>query len=106
VLDELPPALRALAALALTGHTRREIAYLLGLSDTALRQRVMALKRHLVARGVAMPAGMPGLKFELAYGRVRDALLPVLVRQGGTFASHDPDGHLFVVRRPHQPLTE
>lgn len=100
VLEGLPPALRALAALALTGHDRREIAYLLGLPDTALRQRVRSLKRHLRARGAEMPAGLPGLRLEVSYGRIRDALLPLLLRQGGGgFASHDPDGHAFVVRR-------
>lgn len=99
VVANLPPALKAVAVLALTGHNRREIAYLLGLPDTAMRQRVRALKRHLQARGVDMPAGLPGLTLDLSYGRVRDALLPLLLRQGGAFASHDPDGHAFVVRR-------
>lgn len=98
-LATLPPALKAVAALTLSGHNRREIAYLLNLSDTALRQRITALKRQLSARGVAMPDGMPGLNLDLAYGRIRDALLPGLLRQGGIFASHDPDGHLFIVRR-------
>lgn len=49
-LHGLPPALRVFAALVLTGHNRREIAYLLNLPDTALRQRVSALKAHLVAK--------------------------------------------------------
>jgi DNA-directed RNA polymerase specialized sigma24 family protein len=103
ILMDLPPALKSLAALALSGHNRREIAYLLDLPDPALRQRVVALKRHLHARGVAMPEGMPGLNLDLAYGRIRDALLPSLLRQGGLFASHDPDGHLFIVRRSQKP---
>ena len=99
VLKELPPSLKAVAALALTGHSRREIAYLLGLADTALRQRLSSLKRALAARGIPMPATTPGLKLDLAYGRIRDALLPKLVKEGGLFASHDPDGHLFIIRR-------
>jgi DNA-directed RNA polymerase specialized sigma24 family protein len=99
VLRDLPPSLKAVAALALTGHSRREIAYLLRLTDTALRQRLTSLKRTLAARGIAMPATTPGLSLDLAYGRIRDALLPKLVREGGLFASHDPDGHLFVIRR-------
>lgn len=98
-LAALPPALKAVAALTLSGHNRREIAYLLDLSDTALRQRITALKRQLTTHGVVMPEGMPGLNLDLAYGRIRDALLPSLLRQGGMFASHDPDGHLFIVRR-------
>ena len=98
VLADLPPALRAVAALALAGQTRREIAYLLRLSDAALRQRLSALRRILGARGAAMPEGLPGLGGTLDYGRLRDALVPMLHRQGGLIAAHDPDGHLFVIR--------
>ena len=96
VLRDLPPSLKAVAALALSGHNRREIACLLRLKDAALRQRVVALKRHLKARGVPMPALTPGLSLDLCYGRIRDALLPLLLRGGGVFASHDPDGYLIV----------
>lgn len=99
LLHDLPPALKIVAALALSGHSRREIAWLLRIEDTALRQRLSALKRRLAAAGIAMPAGTPGLNLDLSYGRIRDALLPRLVRDGGLFASHDPDGHLFVIRR-------
>lgn len=98
-LHGLPPALRVFAALVLNGHNRREIAYLLNLPDTALRQRVSALKAHLVAKGLAAPTELSGLYLDLAYGRIRDCLLPALLKHGGSFASHDPDGHLFVVRR-------
>jgi DNA-directed RNA polymerase specialized sigma24 family protein len=98
-LDGLSPSLRTFAALVLTGHNRREIAYLLRLPDTALRQRVTALRRHLVARGLVAPGELSGLHLDLAYGRIRDCLLPALIRHGGAFASHDPDGHLFLVRR-------
>lgn len=98
-LSALTPALKPVAVLALTGHDRREIAYLLGLTDTALRQRVVALRRRLADLGVAMPPGIPGLGLDLAYGRIRAALLPLLLRRNGLFASHDPDGHLFVVSR-------
>lgn len=103
ILAGLPPALRTLAALVLTGHNRREIAYLLDLPDSALRQRVSALKRILTARGLAAPEELSGLGLDLAYGRIRDALLPALRRHGGIFASHDPDGHLFIVRRSQKP---
>jgi DNA-directed RNA polymerase specialized sigma24 family protein len=99
MLTELPPALKAVAALALSGHNRREIGYLLELPDTALRQRIRALKRQLMTRGFAIPEDMPGLNLDLAYGRIREALLPALLRQNGLFASHDPDGHVFIVRR-------
>ncbi|KFL30188.1 hypothetical protein JP75_16495 [Devosia riboflavina] len=99
ILSGLPPALRTLAALVLTGHNRSEIAYLLDLPDTALRQRVSALKRHLTTKGLVAPEELTGLNLDLAYGRIRDVLLPALLRHGGVFASHDPDGHLFLVKR-------
>jgi DNA-directed RNA polymerase specialized sigma24 family protein len=102
-LPALPPALRAVAILALSGHSRREIAYLLKLEDAALRQRITQLKAKLRAAGLHMPGNLPGLNLDLAYGRIRDALLPLLLRQQGALASHDPDGHLFVVRRSHKP---
>ena len=99
VVAEMPTALRALASLALSGHSRREIAYLLNLTDTSLRQRIVALKRHLKARGLAMPAEFVGLNLDLADGRIREALQAELRRIGGLLGSHDPDGHIFVVRR-------
>lgn len=99
LLAGLPPSLKSVAALALSGHSRGEVLYLLGISDTALRQRLTALKRRFAAMGVEWPAQTPGLGLALDYGRIRDALLPRLVREGGLFASHDPDGHLFIVRR-------
>ncbi|WP_417307519.1 RNA polymerase sigma factor [Devosia sp.] len=97
ILTDLPPALRTLAALVLTGHNRREIAWLLDLPDTALRQRILALKRRLAARGLAAPSELTGLNLDLAYGRIRAALQAALDLRAGQFATHDPDGHLFVV---------
>jgi DNA-directed RNA polymerase specialized sigma24 family protein len=105
VLSGLPPSLKAVAALALTGHSKREIAFLLDLPETALRQRLSGLRRILTARGIAMPATTPGLNLDLQYGRIRDALLPLLLAQKGTIASHDPDGHLFVLRKAHKGAT-
>jgi DNA-directed RNA polymerase specialized sigma24 family protein len=99
VLSSLPPALKVVAALALCGHSRHEIAWLLSLSDAALRQRITALKRQLQALGASLPADGSGLTLDLPYGRIREALLPKLLREGGQFATHDPDGHLFVIRR-------
>lgn len=99
LLAGLPPALKSVAALALTGHDRREIAYLLRLDDVTLRQRISTLGKRLRTAGLTLPQGTPGLGLNLAYGRIRDALLPALLREGGIFASHDPDGHLFIVRQ-------
>lgn len=98
VITALPPGLKAVAALALSGHNRAEIAWLLRLEDDALRQRITQLRRRLIAAGLEKPVGLPGLNLTLAYGRIRQALLPLLRHRRDLFASHDPDGHLFVVR--------
>lgn len=105
LLADLPASLKAVAALTLSGHNRREIAWLLGLSDVTLRQRITALKRRVVQAGLALPDDLPGLSLDLAYGRIRDALLPSLLRHGGMLASHDPDGHLFIVARSQKPVS-
>lgn len=98
-VDGLPPSLRLTALLALSGHTRQEIGWLLNLSDTALRQRISQLKRALDSVGApdAAPSG------QLAFGRIRRALLGPARRENAFLASHDPDGHLFVVSRSHFP---
>lgn len=93
----LPPSLRTTALLALTGHTQQEIAWLLGLADTALRQRFADIRRRWRAAGHGRLNDMPGLSGGLAFGRIRQALLTPVRRQGAVLASHDPDGHLFVV---------
>ena len=98
VLTGLPPSLRVVAALALSGHGRRDIAYLLDLPDTALRQRIRALKRAVSQRG-AVGVEMAGLFLDLNYGVIRQDARLLLARHGGLFASHDPDGHIFLVQR-------
>jgi RNA polymerase sigma-70 factor (ECF subfamily) len=94
-LTGLSPALRVTALLALSGHTRQEIGWLLNLSDAALRQRISQLKRALDSAPApdADPAG------PFAFGRIRRALLGPTRRKNAILASHDPDGHLFVVSR-------
>ena len=103
ILRDLPIALKMVAALALSGHDRREIAYLLALNDATLRQRIAALKRRLAPRGIGFPSRTPGLTLDLAYGRIRTALKAQLLKQGGVFASHDPDGHLIIFARSQGP---
>ncbi len=97
-VDALPKSLKAVATLTLSGHNRREIAYLLGLRDATLRQRIVSLRRKAIQAGLATPSELPGLELDIAYGRIRGTLLPTLLRLRGTFASHDPDGHLFLIR--------
>lgn len=95
----LTPPLRAVLALVLSGHNRREIAFLLRISDAALRQRIHALKQHVLAAEINMPSELPGLHSNTPYGRIRVALLSKLSHGDGLLASHDPDGHLFIIRR-------
>ncbi len=97
LMQALTPPLKSVLALALSGHNRREIAYLLKLTDATLRQRICALRRRVAEAGLTVPAGLPGLGSGIAYGRMRGALSSKLVRRGGVLASHDPDGHLFVI---------
>lgn len=98
-LENLPRTLKSLLALVLSGHDRREIAHLLRISDDALRQRIVALKRELARQGAIMPHDDAGFTLGLSYGRIRLALGRGLDQHGGFLASHDPDGHLFFVRR-------
>lgn len=99
LINSLPTSLKAVAALALSGHSRKEIAYLLNLTDAALRQRIRALKLRVTEAEVEMPAELTGLTPGMAYGRIRGALMSNLARRDGFLASHDPDGHLFVIGR-------
>jgi RNA polymerase sigma-70 factor (ECF subfamily) len=94
VLD-LPPALRTTALLALTGHTRAEIAWLLQLSDAALRKRISEIRRRWTG-GDADP-GMAALRGDLPFVLMRRALLGRVRDQRPALGSHDPDGNLFVV---------
>lgn len=96
----LSPALRVTALLALAGHTRQEIGWLLNLSDDALRQRISQLKRALARQG---PPGSAGPDGQLAFGRIRRALLGPARRADVFLASHDPDGHLFLLSRSQIP---
>ena len=95
-LAHLSPSLRVTALLALSGHTRQEIGWLLNLSEDALRQRISQLKRALAGAGSPASADPTGA---LAFGRIRRALLGPTRRPQAFLASHDPDGHLFVVSR-------
>jgi len=99
-LSSLSPALRVTALLALSGHTRQEIGWLLNLSDDALRQRISQLKKVLA--NVERPHA-PDPDGALAFGRIRRALLGPARRRDAFLASHDPDGHLFVVSRSQIP---
>jgi len=84
LLISLPPDLKSVATLTLTGHTRRELAHALQLDDATLRQRVAALGKRLRAAGLPLSADLPGLGLERAYARLRDVLLPALLQEATT----------------------
>lgn len=91
----LPPALRTTALLALTGHTRAEIAWLQGLSDVALRKRISEIRRRW--SGGDAGTDSEALRGDLPFGLMRRALLGRVRDQRPALGSHDPDGNLFVV---------
>lgn len=96
-LETLPLSLRQVAMLALAGHDRREIAWLLDLTDTALRQRISTLRRRLSAlEPPHASAAHPDEDGGLPFGLIRRALLPVVVASGSA-GTHDPDGHLVIL---------
>lgn len=96
-LASLPRSLRAVAALASADLCAAEIRWLLGLSSTALRQRLSELRRAVRAEADAptLPAAEPALSF----GAQRASLLSVRRRQDApALATHDPDGHAILLR--------
>lgn len=91
-LAALPPSLRALATLTSADLSAEEIRWLLGLSETAFRQRLSALRRALRAEPEepTLPVPAPAVSF----GPKRAHVLSGLLRRGGrSIATHDPDGH-------------
>lgn len=93
----LPASLRGVAAMALTGHTRAEIRAALAISDTALRQRLSALRR--LAREADMDApDFAGLAPGLAHGVLRRSLPGTLAARKAAFGTYDPDGNLLIFR--------
>lgn len=98
-LASLPRSLRAVAALASADLCAAEIRWLLGLSDTALRQRLSALRRAV--RAEPEPPTLPAAEPRLSLGGRRAQLLESLRRQRvPALATHDPDGHSILLCFP------
>jgi DNA-directed RNA polymerase specialized sigma24 family protein len=102
-VEQLPPKLRTTALLVLTGHSKREILWLLRMNEPALRQRIADIRRRWRAQGSSSLDGVSGLSGPLDFGIIRRALLPPARRPGVMLASHDPDGNLFVVSTSRKP---
>jgi RNA polymerase sigma-70 factor (ECF subfamily) len=101
-LASLPRSLRVVATMASADLCAAEIRWLLGLSDTALRQRLSALRRAVRAEAErpTQPAPAPPLTF----GAHRAPLIAALrLQPGRALATHDPDGHaILLCIRPHK----
>ncbi|MBX3712572.1 MAG: sigma-70 family RNA polymerase sigma factor [Lysobacter sp.] len=105
LLARLPPAARRVAVLALHGLAADEIRWILGIRDTAFRQRLTCIRKALGAMSPAQRAEAialayvrdPARSVDLQFGQVRRALKAALGGRPG-LGSHDPDGHLLVLR--------
>jgi DNA-directed RNA polymerase specialized sigma24 family protein len=96
-LASLPRSLRLVATLASADLCAAEIRWLLRLTDTALRQRLSALRRVLREHDElpTLPAPEPPGSF----GAHRPQVLSHLRRRGGrVIATHDPDGHVIFLK--------
>ena len=108
MLRRLPPAARRVAVLALHGLSAEEVRWILGITDTAFRQRLTRIRRALGELPPAQRAQAqalayvrdPGRSVDLQFGLVRRSLKAALAGRGG-LGAHDPDGRLFVIRSAH-----
>ena len=110
LLAALPPAARRVAVLALHGLDADEIRWILGIADTAFRQRLGRIRKALGQLPPAQRAEATALAYvrdparsvELQFGLLRRALQSVLALRPG-LGTHDSDGHLLVInRRAHK----
>ncbi len=105
----LRPSLRIVARLVNCGLNRKEIRYLLGIADTALRQRLVVLRREwnsYVERLGTRADHRDDPVHALSSGLIRQSLIQASKYDTDSAAgtssqvigSHDPDGHLFKIR--------
>ncbi len=105
LLSQLPPSARRVAVLALHGLNAEEIRWVLGIAETAFRQRLTRIRKALgelspSQRAEAMALAYvrdPARSADLQFGLVRRALKAALQDRAG-IGTHDADGHLLVVR--------
>jgi RNA polymerase sigma-70 factor (ECF subfamily) len=105
LLASLPPSARRVAVLALHGLGAEEIRWVLGIAETAFRQRLTRIRRAIGAlppaqRAEAMALAYvrdPARSVDLEFGLIRRALKAALRGHAG-LGTHDADGHLIVVR--------
>ncbi|MGQ0800584.1 MAG: RNA polymerase sigma factor [Pseudomarimonas sp.] len=105
LLVRLPPSARRLAVLALHGLDAEEIRCVLDITPTAFRQRLSRIRHAIGEMPPALQAEAIGLAYvrdparsvDLQFGLIRRALKAALNGSAG-LGSHDPDGHLLLVR--------
>lgn len=105
LLRRLPPSARRVAVLALHGLGADEIRWILGIGDTAFRQRLTRIRKTLGELPPAQRAEAQALAYlrdpsrasELQFGLVRRALRAVVAIRPG-LGTHDADGHLLVIQ--------
>jgi len=105
LLARLPPSARRLAVLALHGLDGEEIRCILGITSTAFRQRLSRIRQAIGELPPTLQAEAIGLAYvrdparsvDLQFGLIRRALKAALNGSAG-LGSHDPDGHLLLVR--------
>ncbi|MFZ5638187.1 MAG: RNA polymerase sigma factor [Pseudomonadota bacterium] len=105
LLARFPPSARRVAVLALHGLNAEEIRWVLGIAETAFRQRLTTIRRAIGAlpptqRAEALALAYvrdPARSVDLEFGLVRRALKAALRGDPG-LGTHDVDGHLIVVR--------
>jgi DNA-directed RNA polymerase specialized sigma24 family protein len=96
-VERLPAKLRTTALLVLTGHSQREILWLLRINEPALRQRIADIRRRWRVEGGGSLDDACGLGGPLNFGIIRRSLVPPVRNPNVVLGSHDPDGHLFVL---------
>lgn len=102
-VESLPSSLQTVAVLANAGLGRAEIAGLLRISDTALRQRISGLRRAWKRAGIA--ADLEEIVIRPSSNGPRRRALKTSLRKlpGGHLAVADPSGHqIFLTRSAHK----
>jgi DNA-directed RNA polymerase specialized sigma24 family protein len=101
-LSCLPPSLQILARLVVLGMDRQEIAYLLAVPDTALRQRIRALRRAIARSSYRIDEPVTSLPATVFDGLRRRALRRSLQHGSGRrIAIADPDGQNILLAVAH-----
>jgi DNA-directed RNA polymerase specialized sigma24 family protein len=100
-VDSLPPGRRLLALLINLGMGRQEIAYLLGITDVAMRQRLAGLRKAMADADIRPTFAMERQADSpdgLLRRALKSSLPPRPVRQ---FAVRDPDGLTILISGDH-----